>query len=151
MHSRLKKWTLGVVMLAAGTSLFAQGAPTKKADQPSMLSTFQEAIDPSTGRLRELTSEESVNLSSALSKLLVRSMDGIRITTNSDGSLEADLDGHFMNAVIARVNEDGTVEQTCVEDSGIAFDFMTHRTPARAEKLPPGKAAPQPSLQRETE
>ncbi|HEX9984696.1 MAG TPA: hypothetical protein VGF69_15655 [Thermoanaerobaculia bacterium] len=142
---------MAVVMLAAGTSLFAQGAPAKKAEQPAMLSTFQGAIDPATGRLRELTPEESVNLSAALSKLLVRSMDGIKITTHSDGSLEADLGGHFMNAIIARVNEDGTVEQTCVEDSGIAFDFMTHRTPVRAEKAQPGKAAPQPRMQRETE
>ncbi|HEX7151760.1 MAG TPA: hypothetical protein VF618_09755 [Thermoanaerobaculia bacterium] len=152
MHLRLKQWSLAVALLAVSTTAFAE---SRKGDQPvnevaATLSTFQGAIDPATGRLRELTPEEAADLSRALGKLLNRSMEGVKVTANSDGSLEADLDGRFMNVVMARVNEDGTVERMCVEEDHAGFAFMTHKTPP-ASKAETQKPQQPVRSQRETE
>ncbi len=81
-------------------------------------------IDSQTGEIQPLTPEEARKLANGLAPMLDNSTDGLEQVQNSDGSVSMDLQGRFQNVTVARINRDGTVEQSCVDNPAAAAKFF---------------------------
>jgi len=81
-------------------------------------------VDPQTGQLKPLTSDEAKQMADGLKTMLNKSTDDLVPVQNADGSVSMDLKGHFQNVAVARVNADGTVEQSCIDEPQQAAQFF---------------------------
>ena len=81
-------------------------------------------IDTQTGQIKPLTPQEAQKLAEGLAPMLDRSTDGLTAVRHSDGSTSMDLQGRFQDVVVARINSDGTVEQSCVNNPEAAGKFF---------------------------
>ena len=81
-------------------------------------------VDPQTGQIKPLSTEEAKRLVDELKPVLNRSTDGLTQVRHGDGSLSMDLQGRFQNVVVARHNADGTIEKSCVDNLEAAANFF---------------------------
>ena len=81
-------------------------------------------IDPQTGDIQPLTPQEAETLAAGLKPMLNKSTEGLVQVQHSDGSVSVDLEGRFQNVTVARVNKDGTVSQSCVDNPRSAGAFF---------------------------
>jgi hypothetical protein len=81
-------------------------------------------VDPQTGQIKPLTADEAKQLADGLKTMLNKSTDGLVQVQNADGSVSMDLQGRFQNVAVARVNADGTLEQSCLDDPEQAAQFF---------------------------
>jgi hypothetical protein len=81
-------------------------------------------VDSQTGQIKELTPEEARKLAAGLNKMVNQSTEGLVQVQNADGSVSMDLEDHFQNVTVARVNEDGSVSQSCVDNPQAAGAFF---------------------------
>ena len=81
-------------------------------------------VDSQTGRVKELTPEEARKLAAGLNKMVNKSTDGLVEVQHADGSVSMDLQDHFQNVTVARVNDDGSVSQSCVDNPQAAGAFF---------------------------
>jgi len=81
-------------------------------------------IDTQTGEIKPLTQEEAQKLANGLAPMLDNSTDGLVEVQHSDGSVSMDLQGRFQSVTVARVNSDGTVETSCVDNPRAAAKFF---------------------------
>ena len=81
-------------------------------------------VDSQTGKIKPLTPEEAQRLAAGLKGMLSKSTEGLVEEHKSDGSTSVDLQGRFQNVTVARVNEDGTVTQSCVDNPRAAAAFF---------------------------
>jgi hypothetical protein len=81
-------------------------------------------VDSQTGQIKELTPEEAQKLAAGLKQVINQSTEGLVQVEQPDGSVTMELDGHFQNVAVARVNEDGTVTQGCVDNAQAAGEFF---------------------------
>ncbi|MFT7698207.1 MAG: hypothetical protein ACI8S7_000019 [Candidatus Krumholzibacteriia bacterium] len=93
------------------------------------------AIDPETGEL--VTGPDALRLSNptdadkaaAMENMLSRSTEGLEEVHHPDGRVSVHLQGRFMSASVARINEEGKVETLCTEDMKAAEDFLSEAQP----------------------
>jgi hypothetical protein len=80
-------------------------------------------LDPQTGQVRPLTQEEAQRLADGLKQLANQSTDGLQSVRHADGSVSIDLQGRFQNVAVAKLDEDGKVIQSCIDnpEAGAAF------------------------------
>ena len=81
-------------------------------------------IDTQSGEIQPLTPEEAQKLANGLAPMLDKSTDGLVELHHKDGSVSLDLEGRFQSVAVARINRDGTVEQSCVDNPGAAAKFF---------------------------
>jgi hypothetical protein len=81
-------------------------------------------VDSQTGQIQELTPEEAQKLAAGLKPMLNKSSEGLVTVQHPDGSVSMDLQGRFQNVAVARVNKDGTVSQSCVDNPRAAGAFF---------------------------
>lgn len=81
-------------------------------------------IDTQTGEIQPLTPQEAQKLANGLAPMLDDSADGLVQMKHADGSVSLDLQGRFQNVTIARINRDGTIEQSCVDNPRAAAKFF---------------------------
>jgi len=81
-------------------------------------------VDSQTGRMKELTPEEARKLAAGLKQLVNKSTEGLGEVQHADGSVSMDLQDHFQNVTVARVNDDGSVSQSCVDNPDAAGAFF---------------------------
>jgi hypothetical protein len=81
-------------------------------------------VDPQTGKIKPLTPEEARQLADGLKTMLNKSTDGLEQVQNADGSVSMDLKGRFQNVAVARVNDDGSVEESCIDEPQQAARFF---------------------------
>ena len=81
-------------------------------------------VDSQTGQIQELTPEEAQKLAAGLKPMLNKSSEGLVTVQHPDGSVSMDLQGRFQNVAVARVNKDGTVSQSCVDNPRSAGAFF---------------------------
>ena len=81
-------------------------------------------VDPQTGDIKPLTPEEAKKLADGLAPMLDDSADGLVQVHHADGSVSMDLQGRFQNVAVARINADGTIEQSCVDNKRDAAKFF---------------------------
>jgi len=78
----------------------------------------------SQGQIRPLTPDEAKKLAEGLNPMLNKSSEGLVEQHNADGSVEMDLQGRFQSVTVARVNKDGSVTQSCVDNPRAAGAFF---------------------------
>jgi hypothetical protein len=84
----------------------------------------QVQVDSQSGQVKPLTSQEAKELADGLKVMLNRSTEGLVQEQQEDGSVSMDLQGRFQNVAVARVNEDGSITQSCVDNSAAAAAFF---------------------------
>src|SRR5436190_2741519 len=62
-------------------------------------------LNAQTGQIRPLTQEEAQRLGAELKQLVNQSTDGLKPVQNADCSVSMDLQGHFQNIVVEKVEE----------------------------------------------
>ncbi len=81
-------------------------------------------VNPQTGEMKPLTQEEAQRLANDLAPMLDTSTDGLTQVRHADGSVSMDLQGRFQNVTVARINADGAIEQSCVDNPRAAAKFF---------------------------
>lgn len=81
-------------------------------------------IDSQTGQVQALTPEEAQKLAAGLKPMLDKSPDGLSATRHPDGSMSLDLKGRFQNVTVARINKDGSLAESCVDNPRAAGAFF---------------------------
>jgi hypothetical protein len=81
-------------------------------------------VDSQTGQIKALTPEEAQRLAAGLKQIVNQSTEGLVQVQNADGSVSMDLEGRFQNVTVARVNRDGSVSQSCVDNPQAAGAFF---------------------------
>jgi hypothetical protein len=81
-------------------------------------------VDPQTGQIKPLSPAEAQELADGLKTMLNKSTEGLVPEKHADGSVSIDLQGRFRNVAVARVNADGTLEQSCVDEPLEAAQFF---------------------------
>jgi hypothetical protein len=101
-------------------------------------------VDSQTGKMKPLTPEEAQKLAAGLKQMVNQSTEGLEQVHHADGSVSIDLQDRFQNVTVARVNEDGTVSQSCVDNPQAAGAFFGIDPKLIDEKSP---STPAESLQ----
>lgn len=81
-------------------------------------------LDSRTGDMKPLTPAEAEKLAAGLKPMLNQSTEGLVQVRHADGSVSMDLQGRFQNVTVARMNEDGSVSQSCVDNPRAAGAFF---------------------------
>jgi hypothetical protein len=81
-------------------------------------------LDGQTGQAQELTDDEAQKLTGGLKELVNQSTDGLVEVQHADGSVSVDLEGRFQNVTVAKINKDGSVSQSCVDNPKAAGAFF---------------------------
>ena len=81
-------------------------------------------VDSQTGQIKALTPEEAQKLAAGLAVMVNQSTDGLVQVQHDDGSVSMDLEGRFQNVTVARVNQDGSLSQSCVDNPQAAAAFF---------------------------
>ena len=81
-------------------------------------------LDSQTGQVRPLTQEEAQRLAAAIKQLANQSTDGLQSVRHADGSVSMDLQGRFQNIAVAKLDEDGKLTQSCVDNPESAAVFF---------------------------
>ncbi len=81
-------------------------------------------IDPQTGKLKPLTTQQAQELAAGLKKMLNKSAEGLTEVHHEDGSTSMELNGRFRNVVVAREREDGTLSMSCVDNPQAAASAL---------------------------
>jgi len=129
---------LAVLAIAAVTVVSSQRARggvnkeaemTSQAAKTSKFMTVKVAgqdveVDSQTGQIKPLTPEEAQKLAAGLKDMVNQSTEGLEQVHHDDGSVSMDLKGRFQNVTVARVNQDGTVSQSCVDNPQSAGAFF---------------------------
>lgn len=82
------------------------------------------SFDRQTGESRPLTQDESKRLADGLKKLINRSTEGLVEVRMDDGTISMDLQGRFQNVMVAKQNEDGNLDTSCLDNLEAAADFF---------------------------
>ena len=81
-------------------------------------------VDSQTGQIKQLTPDEARKLAAGLKQIVNQSTEGLVEAQHADGSVSTDLEGRFQNVTVARVNNDGSVTQSCVDSPQTAGAFF---------------------------
>jgi hypothetical protein len=73
---------------------------------------------------QQLSADEAQKLAAGMKELVNQSTEGLAEVHHADGSVSVDLDGRFQNVTVARVNPDGTISQSCVDNPRSAGAFF---------------------------
>jgi hypothetical protein len=98
-------------------------------------------IDTQTGEIKPLTAQEAEKLAAGLKPMLDQSTEGLVQMRRTDGSVSMNLEGRFQNVTVARINKDGTISQSCVDNPRAAGKFFGI-DPKLIENAPTGRTKP---------
>ena len=129
---------IAVVAIAAITVVSRQSDNTRQSNVPQPVTadvpekkytTVKVAgqdvqVDSQTGQIKPLTPEEAKRLAASLKGMLNKSTEGLAEEHNHDGSVSIDLKGRFQHVAVARMNRDGTVTKSCVDNPQAAANFF---------------------------
>jgi hypothetical protein len=133
---------IAIVAIAAVTVVSRQKAKVKEAKNPQGATVVANTtktpgnfvtvkvagqdvqVDSQTGQMKELTPEEAQKMAAGLKKMINQSSEGLVEVQHSDGSVSMDLDGHFQNVTVARINKDGSTSTSCVDNPKAAGAFF---------------------------
>lgn len=70
------------------------------------------------------SSEDKERLAAGLRGMIDQSTEGLVQVQHADGSVSLNLDEHFENVTVAKVNKNGSVSQSCVDNPQAAGAFF---------------------------
>lgn len=97
---------------------------TKKKIVTVEVAGQQVQVDSQTGQIQELTPEEAEKMAAGLKKLISKSTKDLKEVHHQDGSVSVDLEGRFQSVTVAKVDEDGNLVQSCVDNPRAAGAFF---------------------------
>ena len=130
---------IALVAIAAITVVSRQAASGTELNGPQTQTTAAEKkyttikvagqdvqVDSQTGQVKPLSPEDAKKLADGLKATLNKnkSNEGLVEEHHHDGSVSMDLQGRFQNVTVARVNKDGTVTTSCVDNPRAAAAFF---------------------------
>jgi hypothetical protein len=157
-RSMLIAAAIALLALAAMTVVSRQSAGSSETNGPGKVTTEMANADnknatlkvagqdmpvDSQGQIRPLTPDEAKKLAEGLKGMLNKSSEGLVEQHNADGSVEMDLQGRFQSVTVARVNKDGSVTQSCVDNPRAAGAFFG----IDPKSIRPDRARTQPNPQ----
>jgi len=86
--------------------------------------SLRASIDPETGELVTGHTSPDQDPDLAMQRALDRSTEGLAPVQHPDGAVSVDLQGRFRSATVARINDDGQLETTCVDGQAQADAFF---------------------------
>src|SRR3954462_11642005 len=113
---RLVRILLTTAFALALVSIASAQTASNSASSTSVVAGQTVAIDKATGKLRQPTPEEAKILSAGIAKMTNRSTDGLVVKHHANGSKSIDLQGRFQSVSVAKMNPNGTVDETCVNN-----------------------------------
>lgn len=72
----------------------------------------------------ERTPEEAARLAQGLSQVIDQSTEGLGEIRHADGSVSINLEDHFQNVTVARIDQRGNLAQSCVDNPQAAGSFF---------------------------
>jgi len=81
-------------------------------------------VDGQTGQIKSLTPQEAQKLAAGLADMVNQSTEGLEDVQRADGSVSMDLKGRFQSVTVARVNKDGSLTLSCVDNPQAAGAFF---------------------------
>ena len=81
-------------------------------------------VDGETGQIRALTPDEAQKIAAGLKQLINDSPEGLTPVHHADGSVSVNAEGRFQNVTVARINTDGSVSESCVNNPKAAAAFF---------------------------
>jgi hypothetical protein len=81
-------------------------------------------VDPQTGQIKPMSPEEAQKLADGLKTMLNKSTEGLVQQQRLNGSISMHLKDRFQNVAVARVNADGQLEQSCIDEPEQAARFF---------------------------
>ena len=118
-----------ILAIAAVTVVSRQQSRTRKVAKKSDSATVKVVqqdveVDRQTGQKTELTAEEARKMAGGLKQMVNQSTEGLVEVRHADGSVSVNLEDRFQNVTVARVNKDGSVAQSCVDNPKAAGAFF---------------------------
>ena len=100
--------------------------PAANPDKNATLKTPGQnvSVQDQSGEIQPLTPQEAERMAAGLKPMLNQSTEGLVSVQHPDGSVSMDLEDRFQNVTVARVNKDGTVTQSCVDNPRAAGAFF---------------------------
>ena len=123
-HNSVTKLRGLPAVVVAAVALLAIGAVSAVSRQLVAANQTIQEVDSQTQQIRPRTPQEAQELADKLKVMLNKSTDDLVEVQHEDGSVSMDLKGRFQNVTVARVNEDGTVSQSCVDNPRAAASFF---------------------------
>ncbi len=117
----------GAVSLRSEAKKSAPQADTRAQNTPANVrfqASAQVPLDPQTGQVRPLTQAEARQLAAGIRQLVNKSTEGLESVKHADGSVSMDLQGRFQNVAVAKLDEDGRLTQSCVDNPESAAAFF---------------------------
>jgi Sec-independent protein translocase protein TatA len=124
---------VAVVILAIGaiSVLSRQRSEAVKNSQKAAATPMNTRLAPQdlhqdapTPQAQQLTDAEAQKLADGLKGLVNQSTDGLVETQHADGSVSVNLEDRFQSVTVARVNKDGSISQSCVDNPKAAGAFF---------------------------
>ena len=125
--------TVAIVVLAIGaiTVLSRQRSEAERKAQMAAKTqivsarlTSQDAHLDGQNQPQELSADDAQKLGQGMSELVNQSTEGLVEVKHADGTVSVDLEGRFQNVTVARVNKDGSVSTSCVDNPRSAGAFF---------------------------
>jgi len=137
---------IGMIALG-GLLMLGLPATAQKAAKGNGHGDGQKAAVDSNGKLRDLTPEESKQLSDSMDKMLDTNVESLKAAPTKSGSMAIDLGDGFQSAALAKVGADGKVVTKCVSSAaeGKQFFGVNHGAKKKAINKSSAKSATQTS------
>jgi hypothetical protein len=97
---------------------------TKKKIVTVEVAGQQVQVDSQTGQIEKLTPEDADKMAAGLKTLLNKSAEGLDEVHHEDGSVSIDLEDRFKNVTVAKVDENGNLVTSCVDNPRAAGAFF---------------------------
>jgi hypothetical protein len=110
---------------------------TKASQRVETLSARRFSLAGQNVQAQDLTPVEADRLASGLGEMIDPSADGLTQVRHPDGSVSMDLNGHFQNVTVGKVERNGNVSQSCVnnpESAGAFFGINPNRITNQSPK-----------------
>ncbi len=130
---------LATAVLAFGLAATAWAGPGRAASQttetvrdaePASAAGVSVAIDPQTKKVRQPTPEEVRQLESSFKSLFGNAAVAPAATYWADGTVSIAVPEEYLNVLVARINPDGSVTESCVNGAAEATAFVQGVPPA---------------------
>jgi hypothetical protein len=123
-------------LVAVTAVVLAIGAITvlsRQSDRQSQMAAKTEIVKAriaaqdvslTTAQPQQLSAEEAQKIASGMKELVNQSTEGLVEVRHADGSVSVDLEGRFQNVTVAKINKDGSISQSCVDNPKSAGAFF---------------------------
>ena len=126
---------VAVIVLAIGTATVASrqrlsngldkaNLATAGSGATNFKATSQDSALGNQNVQDDRTPEETARLAAGLGQVIDQSTEGLVQIQHADGSVSMNLDDHFQNVTVARIDQRGNLAQSCVDNPQAAGSFF---------------------------